>query len=121
MAPSTSPGKTWEGFIFGTAATIFVSFVALYKQDFLSIWQSIALGVALAFAAPLGDLYAQLDDATAIGADRHAGILQRFEIAIDGAQGDAEPVGELLSGDPRSAGPEGLGECEQPRLLSHET
>ena len=31
MAPATSPGKTWEGFIFGTAATIFVTFVALYE------------------------------------------------------------------------------------------
>src|SRR5262249_16813955 len=35
MAPTTSPGKTWEGFAFGTAATIFVAFVALYKQHFL--------------------------------------------------------------------------------------
>ena len=25
MAPSTSPGKTWEGFVFGTAATVFVA------------------------------------------------------------------------------------------------
>src|SRR5215475_7024469 len=32
MAPTTSPGKTWEGFVFGTAATVFVAFVALYKQ-----------------------------------------------------------------------------------------
>ena len=37
MAPRTSPGKTWEGFVFGTAATIFVTFVALYKQHFLTI------------------------------------------------------------------------------------
>ena len=48
MAPHTSPGKTWEGFVFGTAATIFVAFVALYKQDFLTIGQSIVLGVVLA-------------------------------------------------------------------------
>ena len=45
MAPATSPGKTWEGFVFGTAATIFVAFVALYNQDFLTIAQSIVLGV----------------------------------------------------------------------------
>src|SRR5437588_553074 len=43
MAPATSPGKTWEGFVFGTAATVFVAFVAMYKQHFLSIPQSIAL------------------------------------------------------------------------------
>jgi phosphatidate cytidylyltransferase len=57
MAPTTSPGKTWEGFAFGTAATIFVAFVALYKQDFLSIPESIVLGAVLAVAAPLGDLF----------------------------------------------------------------
>ena len=32
MAPATSPGKTWEGFIFGTAATVFVVFDAFYKR-----------------------------------------------------------------------------------------
>src|SRR6478672_10565674 len=60
MAPSTSPGKTWEGFVFGTAATVFVAFVAMYKQDFLSIPQSIVLGVIIAVAGPLGDLFESL-------------------------------------------------------------
>src|ERR671930_478979 len=41
LAPALSPGKTWEGFLFGTAATVFVAFVALYKQDYLSIWESL--------------------------------------------------------------------------------
>jgi phosphatidate cytidylyltransferase len=57
MAPTLSPGKTWEGLVAGTATTIFVTFIALYKQDFLSIPESIALGAALAVAAPLGDLF----------------------------------------------------------------
>src|SRR5205823_10510963 len=57
LAPALSPGKTWEGFLFGTAATIFVAFVALYKQHYLSIWQSIVLGIVIAIAAPLGDLF----------------------------------------------------------------
>ena len=53
--PSTSPGKTWEGFVFGTAATV-VRRVrrAVQAADFLSIPQSIVLGVILAFAGPLG-------------------------------------------------------------------
>ena len=40
------PGKTWEGFVAGTVATIFVTFVALYqdRDDFLSIGQSLLLG-----------------------------------------------------------------------------
>ena len=38
--------------------------------------------------------------ASAIGLDRHAGVLQRFEIAIDRPERDAEPIGELLCRDP---------------------
>jgi len=47
MAPATSPGKTWEGFVVGSAATIFVAFVALYHQHFLTIGQSVALESSL--------------------------------------------------------------------------
>jgi phosphatidate cytidylyltransferase len=57
MAPTLSPGKTWEGLVAGTAVTIFVTFIAFYKQHFLSIPESIALGAALAVAAPIGDLF----------------------------------------------------------------
>ena len=41
LAPKISPGKTWEGFVGGTVATVFVTFVALYKDrdEFLSIGQ----------------------------------------------------------------------------------
>ena len=44
LAPALSPGKTWEGFLAGTAAAIAVAFFALYEQDFLTIPESIALG-----------------------------------------------------------------------------
>ena len=37
LAPSISPGKTWEGFVAGTIAAVAVTFFALYEQDFLSI------------------------------------------------------------------------------------
>ncbi len=85
MAPSTSPGKTWEGFVFGTAATIFVTFVALYKQHYLSIGHSIELGVVLAIAAPLGDLFESLmkrdagvkDSGRLLGG--HGGMLDRLD------------------------------------------
>jgi phosphatidate cytidylyltransferase len=85
MAPATSPGKTWEGFVFGTAATIFVAFIALYKQHFLTIAQSIVLGVVLAVAAPLGDLFESLlkrdagvkDSGTLLGG--HGGMLDRLD------------------------------------------
>jgi len=85
MAPATSPGKTWEGFVFGTAATVFVAFVALYKQHFLSIPQSIVLGAVLAVAGPLGDLFESLlkrdagvkDSGTLLGG--HGGMLDRLD------------------------------------------
>jgi phosphatidate cytidylyltransferase len=85
MAPATSPGKTWEGFVFGTAATIFVTFVALYKQDFLTIRESIILGVVLALAGPIGDLFESLlkrdagvkDSGSILGG--HGGMLDRLD------------------------------------------
>jgi phosphatidate cytidylyltransferase len=57
LAPTVSPGKTWEGLIAGTAATIAVTFFALYKANFLSIPQSLALGAVIAVVAPIGDLF----------------------------------------------------------------
>jgi phosphatidate cytidylyltransferase len=85
MAPATSPGKTWEGFVFGTAATVFVAFVAMYKQHFLTIPQSIVLGVVLALAGPLGDLFESLlkrdaglkDSGSLLGG--HGGMLDRLD------------------------------------------
>ena len=47
------------------------------------------------------------------------GVLERLEIAIDRPQRDAEPIGELLGGDPGAAGAERLGEGEQAGLAAH--
>ena len=88
MAPSTSPGKTWEGLVVGTAATIFVAFVALYHADFLTIAQSIVLGVVIALAAPLGDLFESLlkrdmdvkDTGRLLGG--HGGMLDRIDALL---------------------------------------
>jgi phosphatidate cytidylyltransferase len=57
LAPALSPGKTWEGFVAGTAAAIAVAFFALYEQDFLTIPESILLGAAIALAGATGDLF----------------------------------------------------------------
>jgi phosphatidate cytidylyltransferase len=88
MAPNTSPAKTWEGFAFGTAATVFVAFVALYKQHFLTIGQSLAFGGVLAVAAPLGDLFESMlkrdagvkDTGTLLGG--HGGMLDRIDALL---------------------------------------
>jgi phosphatidate cytidylyltransferase len=85
LAPTLSPGKTWEGFLFGTAATIFVTFVALYKQDYLSIGESILLGLVIAVAGPAGDLFEsalkrdmQVKDTGRLLA-AHGGVLDRID------------------------------------------
>ncbi len=88
LAPTVSPGKTWEGLIAGTVATIAVTFVALYDVGFLSIPQSLVLGVALAVAAPLGDLFESAlkrdmdvkDSGRLLGG--HGGMLDRLDALL---------------------------------------
>lgn len=85
LAPSLSPGKTWEGFVAGTAAAIAVAFFALYKQDFLTIPESIALGFAIALAGAAGDLFESAlkrdlqvkDSGQLLGG--HGGMLDRID------------------------------------------
>lgn len=57
MAPRISPGKSWEGFVAGTVAAMAVSFFALYDQGFVSNWEAVMLGAAVAIAASIGDLF----------------------------------------------------------------
>lgn len=57
MAPLTSPGKTWEGFLAGTIAAVLVPFFAFYDEDFLTVPESLALGALIAVAGPVGDLF----------------------------------------------------------------
>ena len=88
LAPAISPGKTWEGLVAGTAATVFVAFVALYKQHYISIGESIALGFVIAAAAPLGDLFESAlkrdmqvkDSGRLLGG--HGGMLDRLDAPL---------------------------------------
>jgi phosphatidate cytidylyltransferase len=85
LAPALSPGKTWEGFVAGTAAAIAVAFFALYDQDFLTIPESIALGAAIALAGAAGDLFESAlkrdlqvkDSGRLLGG--HGGMLDRID------------------------------------------
>jgi phosphatidate cytidylyltransferase len=85
LAPSLSPGKTWEGFLAGTAAAIAVAFFALYGQDFLTIPQSIVLGAVIALAGAAGDLFESAlkrdlqvkDSGQLLGG--HGGMLDRID------------------------------------------
>ena len=88
FSPALSPAKTWEGFVAGTAAAVFVTFVALYEQDFLSIPESLVLGAVVAIAGALGDLFEsalkrdmQVKDSGTILAG-HGGVLDRVDALL---------------------------------------
>jgi len=88
MAPAVSPGKTWEGFVFGTMATIFVTFVALYKQHYLTNADAVILGAVVAVATPVGDLFESMlkrdagvkDTGRLLGG--HGGMLDRLDAIL---------------------------------------
>jgi phosphatidate cytidylyltransferase len=88
MAPTVSPGKTWEGFAAGSAASVAVAFFALYGQHFLLIWQSLVLGLVIAIAGPVGDLFESAlkrdmqvkDTGRVLGG--HGGMLDRIDALL---------------------------------------
>jgi phosphatidate cytidylyltransferase len=88
LAPTVSPGKSWEGLVAGTVATIAVTFVAVYEQSFLTIPESLALGAVIAMVAPLGDLFesALKRDADVKDSGRllggHGGVLDRIDALL---------------------------------------
>jgi phosphatidate cytidylyltransferase len=57
MAPTISPGKSWEGFVGGTIAAMAVAFFAMYDQGFLTDFEAVAVGAAIAVSSTLGDLF----------------------------------------------------------------
>ncbi len=90
MAPTISPGKTWEGFIAGTVTAVAVCFFALYQErhTFLPIWQAVVLGAAIAVSAALGDLFESAvkrdlgvkDSGRILGG--HGGMLDRIDAQL---------------------------------------
>jgi phosphatidate cytidylyltransferase len=87
MAPAISPKKSWEGFVGGIAAAVAMSFVILYKDrdDFLTVPESLVLGLVIALAAVLGDLFESAvkrdfdvkDSGRVLGG--HGGMLDRLD------------------------------------------
>jgi phosphatidate cytidylyltransferase len=85
LAPTLSPGKTWEGFVAGSAAAVFVAFIALYRTGFVDGWRSIVLGGVIAVSAVLGDLFESgfkreagvKDSGRLLGG--HGGVLDRLD------------------------------------------
>jgi phosphatidate cytidylyltransferase len=87
LAPSLSPGKTWEGFVVGSLAGVFASFIALYdtRDTYLSSWQAVVLGLVVVLAAAAGDLFESMlkrdmevkDTGRLLGG--HGGVLDRID------------------------------------------
>ena len=85
LAPAISPGKSIEGFIGGTLAGVAVTFFALYEQDVVSTGESLLLGLVIALAATLGDLFESAvkrdlgvkDSGSLLGG--HGGVLDRVD------------------------------------------
>ena len=90
MAPTLSPGKTWEGFAVGSIVGVFVAFVALYKDrhHFLGIGQAVLLGLVVVAAAAAGDLFESMlkrdmqvkDTGSLLGG--HGGVLDRLDALL---------------------------------------
>jgi phosphatidate cytidylyltransferase len=88
LAPRISPNKTVEGLVAGLlGATLAVWFAGLY-QDWLSGWDAVIIGLAVAVAAPIGDLFESLvkrdlavkDTGAFFGA--HGGVLDRLDAVL---------------------------------------
>lgn len=85
MAPTLSPGKSWEGFLGGVVGGVFVTWIALYDTGLADGWRSLVLGATIVLASTLGDLVQSLfkrdvgikDTGRLLGG--HGGVFDRID------------------------------------------
>jgi len=93
LAPSISPGKTWEGAIGGLLGAVAISFVFLLPTpvslaSYLSWWQTVALALLVSISGQVGDLAESLFKRNVGAKDSgtlfpgHGGILDRMDSVI---------------------------------------
>ena len=88
LAPRLSPNKTVEGLLCGIVAAVLAVWVTGLYQDWLSGTDALLLGVGVALAAPVGDLFESFikrdagtkDTGTLFGA--HGGALDRLDAIL---------------------------------------
>jgi phosphatidate cytidylyltransferase len=88
LAPTISPGKTVEGLAIGMACAVLGVWLAGRYQDWLPTSHSLVLGLGVALAAPVGDLFESFvkreagtkDSGRLFGA--HGGALDRLDAVL---------------------------------------
>jgi len=88
LAPRVSPNKTWEGLAIGFAVGVFTVWWYGLSTDWMGGTNGVLLGVAVALAAPVGDLFESKvkrdagtkDAGSLFGA--HGGALDRLDAAL---------------------------------------
>jgi phosphatidate cytidylyltransferase len=88
LAPAISPAKTIEGLVIGIACTIVAVWFASLYQPWLHKGDALLIGVGVAIAAPLGDLFESFvkrqadvkDSGRLFGA--HGGALDRLDATL---------------------------------------
>jgi len=88
LAPRVSPNKTVEGLVIGMGTAVLATWLAGTYQDWLPGTDAILLGLGVAFAAPLGDLFESYikrdagtkDTGRLFGA--HGGALDRLDAVM---------------------------------------
>jgi phosphatidate cytidylyltransferase len=88
LAPRVSPSKTVEGLLIGMGTAVLATWLAGTYQDWLSGTDALLLGVGVALAAPVGDLFESFvkrgagrkDSGRLFGA--HGGALDRLDAVL---------------------------------------
>jgi phosphatidate cytidylyltransferase len=88
LAPAISPNKTVEGLLIGMASTVLAVWFASRYQDWLPGKHALVLGLGIALAAPVGDLFESFvkreagtkDAGRLFGA--HGGALDRLDAVL---------------------------------------
>jgi phosphatidate cytidylyltransferase len=88
LAPRLSPNKTVEGLLVGMVTAVAATWFAGLYQDWLAGWEALVLGLGVALAAPVGDLFESLvkreagtkDTGRLFGA--HGGALDRLDAVL---------------------------------------
>ena len=88
LAPSVSPNKTVEGLVIGMVTAVLATWLAGTYQDWLSGTDALLLGIGVALAAPLGDLFESFIKRDAGTKDTgrlfgpHGGALDRLDAVL---------------------------------------